>query len=87
MQFDPALQSNADNYKLLTNLVVPRPIAVGYQPKSNWHCKSGPVQLFQCGWQQSFYVVVSIGKRDNGELKDTAEKHSVQWRVCGEHGD
>ena len=27
MQFDPALQSNADNYKLLTNLVVPRPIA------------------------------------------------------------
>jgi len=27
MQLDPSLQSKADNYKLLTNLVVPRPIA------------------------------------------------------------
>ena len=27
MQIDPSLHSNADNYKLLTNLVVPRPNA------------------------------------------------------------
>ena len=27
MQIDPALHSSAANYKLLTNLVVPRPIA------------------------------------------------------------
>jgi hypothetical protein len=27
MQIDPALQSSADNYKLITNLVLPRPIA------------------------------------------------------------
>ena len=27
MQIDPSQQSKADNYKLLTNLVVPRPIA------------------------------------------------------------
>ena len=27
MQIDPALNSHANNYKLLTNLVVPRPIA------------------------------------------------------------
>lgn len=27
MQIDPSLHSNADNYKLITNLVVPRPIA------------------------------------------------------------
>lgn len=27
MQIDPSLQSVADNYKLLTNLVVPRPIS------------------------------------------------------------
>jgi flavin reductase (DIM6/NTAB) family NADH-FMN oxidoreductase RutF len=27
MQIDPSQQSAADNYKLLTNLVVPRPIA------------------------------------------------------------
>lgn len=27
MQIDPSLHSVADNYKLLTNLVVPRPIA------------------------------------------------------------
>ena len=27
MQIDPSLHTNANNYKLLTNLVVPRPIA------------------------------------------------------------
>ena len=27
MQIDPAHQTKADNYKVLTNLVVPRPIA------------------------------------------------------------
>ena len=27
MQIDPALHSHADNYKILTNVVVPRPIA------------------------------------------------------------
>jgi hypothetical protein len=33
MQIDPSLQTNEDNYKILTNLVVPRPIAwVGIRP-------------------------------------------------------
>lgn len=71
MQFDPALQSTADNYKLLTNLVVPRPIAWVTSQSQTGVVNLAPFSFFNAVGSNPLYVVVSIGKRDNGELKDT----------------
>lgn len=73
MQFDPALQSNADNYKLLTNLVVPRPIAWVTSQSQSGIVNLAPFSFFNAVGSNPLYVVVSVGKRDNGELKDTAK--------------
>jgi len=71
VQFDPALQSTADNYKLLTNLVVPRPIAWVTSQSQTGVVNLAPFSFFNAVGSNPLYVVVSIGKRDNGELKDT----------------
>ena len=71
MQFDPALQSTADNYKLLTNLVVPRPIAWVTSQNQNGVVNLAPFSFFNAVGSNPLYVIVSIGKRDNGEPKDT----------------
>lgn len=71
MQFDPALQSNADNYKLLTNLVVPRPIAWVTSQSESGIVNLAPFSFFNAVGSSPLYLVVSVGKRDNGEPKDT----------------
>jgi flavin reductase (DIM6/NTAB) family NADH-FMN oxidoreductase RutF len=73
VQFDPALQSTADNYKLLTNLVVPRPIAWVTSQSQTGVVNLAPFSFFNAVGSNPLYVIVSIGKRDNGELKDTAK--------------
>ncbi len=73
MQFDPALQSNADNYKLLTNLVIPRPIAWVTSQSPSGVVNLAPFSFFNAVGSKPPYVVISIGKRDNGEPKDTAK--------------
>lgn len=73
MQFDPALQSNADNYKLLTNLVIPRPIAWVTSQSLSGTVNLAPFSFFNAVGSKPLYVVISVGKRDNGELKDTAK--------------
>jgi len=73
VQFDPALQSNADNYKLLTNLVVPRPIAWVTSQSQSGIVNLAPFSFFNAVGSNPLYVVVSVGKLDNGELKDTAK--------------
>lgn len=72
MQFDPALQSNADNYKLLTNLVIPRPIAWVTSQSPAGVVNLAPFSFFNAVGSKPLYVVISVGKRDNGEPKDTA---------------
>jgi flavin reductase (DIM6/NTAB) family NADH-FMN oxidoreductase RutF len=73
MQLDPALQSAADNYKLLTNLVVPRPIAWVTSQSQSGVVNLAPFSFFNAVGSNPLYVVISVGKRDNGELKDTAK--------------
>lgn len=73
MQFDPALQSSADNYKLLTNLVVPRPIAWVTSQNESGIVNLAPYSFFNAVGSKPLYVVVSVGKRDNGNPKDTAK--------------
>ena len=66
MQFDPATLSNADNYKLLTNLVVPRPIAwVTTQSKSGV-INLAPFSFFNAVGSNPPYIIISIGDNDSG---------------------
>ena len=73
MQFDPALHSPADNYKLLTNLVVPRPIAWVTSLSQSGVVNLAPFSFFNAVGSDPLYVIVSVGRHDNGELKDTAK--------------
>ena len=72
MQIDPALHTNADNYKILTNLVVPRPIAWVTSQSSTGLVNLAPFSFFNAVGSDPLYVVISIGCRDDGSLKDTA---------------
>ena len=73
MQIDPSLQTNADNYKILTNLVVPRPIAWVTSLSSKGLVNLALFSFFNAVGSDPLYVIISIGRRDDGSLKDTAE--------------
>jgi flavin reductase (DIM6/NTAB) family NADH-FMN oxidoreductase RutF len=72
MQIDPALHSTADNYKLLTNLVVPRPIAWITTLNESGGVNLAPFSFFNAIGSDPLYVLVSIGRNADGKLKDTA---------------
>ena len=72
MQIDPALHSTADNYKVLTNLVVPRPIAWVTSLSQSGVINLAPFSFFNAVGSDPLYVVISIGQNDSGEPKDTA---------------
>ena len=72
MQFDPTLLSKADNYKLLSNLVIPRPIAWITSLGQSGVINLAPFSFFNAVGSDPQYVVVSIGCRDGGAPKDTA---------------
>ena len=73
MQIDPILHSPADNYKLLTNLVVPRPIAWITSLGPTGTVNLAPFSFFNAVSGNPMYIVVGIGRNDDGELKDTAK--------------
>lgn len=70
MQIDPAQQSHADNYKLLTNLVVPRPIAWVSTVDEVGMVNLAPFSFFNAVSGEPLYLVISIGVNDLG-MKDT----------------
>ena len=72
MQIDPSIHTNADNYKILTNLVVPRPIAWVTTHSSAGLVNLAPFSFFNAVGSDPLYVVISIGRRDDGSSKDTA---------------
>ncbi len=72
MQIDPATHSNADNYKLLTNLVVPRPIAWVTSQSVTGQVNLAPFSFFNAVGSDPLYLVVSVGPRNDGTPKDTA---------------
>lgn len=73
MQIDPSLHSKADNYKLLTNLVVPRPIAWVTSQSESGIINLAPFSFFNAVGSDPLYVIISIGHNDAGESKDTAK--------------
>jgi flavin reductase (DIM6/NTAB) family NADH-FMN oxidoreductase RutF len=72
MQLDPSRQTAANNYKLLTNLVVPRPIAWVSSLGESGLVNLAPFSFFNAVGSDPLYLVVSIGRRDDGTPKDTA---------------
>ena len=72
MQIDPSTHSTADNYKLLTNLVVPRPIAWVTSQNQDGVINLAPFSFFNAIGADPMYLIISIGKNDAGEPKDTA---------------
>jgi len=73
MQIDPLLHTKADNYKLLTNLVVPRPIAWVTSLGPTGIVNLAPFSFFNAVGTNPLYVIISIGLKDTGEPKDTAK--------------
>jgi flavin reductase (DIM6/NTAB) family NADH-FMN oxidoreductase RutF len=72
MQIDPSLHSKAEAYKLLTNLVVPRPIAWVTSQSRDGAVNLAPFSFFNAVGADPAYLVVSVGRRDDGSPKDTA---------------
>jgi flavin reductase (DIM6/NTAB) family NADH-FMN oxidoreductase RutF len=72
MQIDPASQAKSDNYKLLTNLVVPRPIAWVTSRNESGLINLAPFSFFNGVGSDPLYIVLGIGRRDGGAPKDTA---------------
>jgi len=73
MQIDPTLQSEVENYKLLTNLIIPRPIAWITSMNESDVINLAPFSFFNAISSDPIYVVIGIGERDSGGLKDTAK--------------
>jgi flavin reductase (DIM6/NTAB) family NADH-FMN oxidoreductase RutF len=73
MQIDPSLHSVADNYQLLTNLVVPRPIAWVTGQSQNGVVNLAPFSFYNAVGTNPLYLIISIGLNDAGEAKDTAK--------------
>ena len=72
MDIDPASRPTSDNYKLLTNLVVPRPIAWVTSLGKDGIVNLAPFSFFNAVGADPLYVVLSVGRRDDGTPKDTA---------------
>jgi flavin reductase (DIM6/NTAB) family NADH-FMN oxidoreductase RutF len=72
VQIDPSLNSKADNYKVLTNLVVPRPIAWVTSQSQSGVINLAPFSFFNAVGADPLYVIISIGHNDAGKPKDTA---------------
>ena len=77
MHIDPAQHSNMDNYKLLTNLVVPRPIAWVSSLSPDGIVNLAPFSFFNAIGSEPLYVMFSVGKNDAGEPKDTTRNISA----------
>jgi len=73
MQIDPSKHSAPDNYKLLTNLVVPRPIAWVTCMNSTGVVNLAPFSFFNAVGANPLYIIFSVGLNDIGETKDTAK--------------
>jgi flavin reductase (DIM6/NTAB) family NADH-FMN oxidoreductase RutF len=72
MQIDPAQQSKGNNYKLLTNLIIPRPIAWITSQDAAGTVNLAPFSFFNAVGSAPIYLVFSAANNDLGVPKDTA---------------
>lgn len=71
MHIDPTQHTKMDNYKLLTNLVIPRPIAWISTQSAEGVVNLAPYSFFNAVGSDPLYVVFSAGLNDAGAPKDT----------------
>lgn len=72
MRIDPSQTSPADNYALLTSLVVPRPIAWVTSLSPQGVVNLAPFSFFNAVGGDPLYLVLSVGNLESGQPKDTA---------------
>jgi flavin reductase (DIM6/NTAB) family NADH-FMN oxidoreductase RutF len=73
MEIDPKEHSEADSYKILTNVIVPRPIAWVTSMNAAGLVNLAPFSFFNAIGSDPLYLAVSVGTRDDGSPKDTAK--------------
>lgn len=78
MHIDPSSNATIDNYKLLTNLVVPRPIAWVTSQSKQGIVNLAPFSFFNAIGSNPLYVLISVGHNDDGSMKDTARNISAR---------
>lgn len=72
MHIDPATLATSDSYKLLTNLVVPRPIAWVTSQNEAGVINLAPFSFFNAIGSKPLFILISIGHNDDGTEKHTA---------------
>ena len=72
MKIDPSQLDNADNYKLLTNLIVPRPIAWVTTINESGLVNLAPFSFFNAVSSDPLQLMISVGTRADDSQKDTA---------------
>lgn len=77
MRIDPKNNAVIDNYKLLTNLVVPRPIAWVTSQNEAGVVNLAPFSFFNAIGSNPLYLLISVGRNDDGSAKDTAKNISA----------
>lgn len=73
MHIDPATNAPNDNYKLLTNLVIPRPIAWVTSQDANGIVNLAPFSFFNAVGSNPLFILISVGNNADGGPKDTAK--------------
>ncbi|CAN1211457.1 hypothetical protein TUMEXPCC7403_14740 [Tumidithrix helvetica PCC 7403] len=76
MHIDPDSNLPSDNDKLLTNLVVPRPIAWVTSQNALGVVNLAPFSFFNAVGSNPLDLIISIANQDDGSLKDTASNIS-----------
>ncbi len=65
MRIDPNFTSSQDNYKLLTNLVVLRPIAGVTSQNAEGVINLAPFSFFNAIGSDPLYLIISIGNKEH----------------------
>lgn len=71
MQIDFSDFSTAQRYHLMTQTIIPRPIAWALTDSDNGSYNLAPFSYFTAVSSQPALLMLSVGKKDNGDPKDT----------------
>jgi flavin reductase (DIM6/NTAB) family NADH-FMN oxidoreductase RutF len=71
MKLDPAQSLPGEGYKLLTNLIVPRPLAWISSQNAEGLVNLAPFSFFTALSSKPLYVLISIGQYEDERPKDT----------------
>jgi flavin reductase (DIM6/NTAB) family NADH-FMN oxidoreductase RutF len=100
MDLDFGKLTEYQRYKLMASLIIPRPIALVTTVSAQGVVNAAPFSMFNMLGEEPPIVMISLNKREGGQLKDTAtnilasgefvvhlvdEAIAEQMHRCGEH--